>query len=114
MRGDTGVSKYEEQLRQHFGPNVEIVWDIDEVKVSLLPIFFFVPDHLFQNANDRASGVTFLAETTTGCLFGFSMLGEAKTGSPLSSLFNDGIAGLAKNVGKDKFVCVDEFMQDQV
>ncbi len=40
MRGDTGVSKYEEQLRQHFGPNVEIVWDIDEVKVSLLPIFF--------------------------------------------------------------------------
>jgi hypothetical protein len=98
LRGEESVSKFEDQLKQRFGDKIDIVWNVEEVK----------------GAHDRASGVTFLAESDSGNLFGFSVLGEAKSGSPLSSLFADGIAGLIRNVGTDKFVCVDEYMQDQV
>ncbi len=55
-----------------------------------------------------------VAASDTGCLFGFSALGESKTGASLASLLPEAAEGLLRNVGTDGFVCVDEFLQDQL
>ncbi len=55
-----------------------------------------------------------VAESDTGCLFGFSALGEAKTGSALAALLPEAIDGLLRNIGTDKIACCDEFLQDQL
>ena len=78
--------------------DVSIIWNLEKVA----------------GARDRAAGVTIVAETDSGIMFGYSELAEGKSLKKLSVLIPEAIKGLLRNISNDKFVCVDEFLQDQL
>lgn len=65
-------------------------------------------------ASDHACGVTCVAESESGFLFGFTEL-EEKSNEPLSALVTRAFGTLAARIpSQDRFICVDEYLQDQL
>lgn len=88
-----------ELVAKRYGPAVECVLQLEAVK----------------GASDRACGVTAVAESEGGLLFGCTELAEDKSREPLLALISKALDSLLHNAPpQEHWVCVDEYLQDQL
>jgi RNA 3'-terminal phosphate cyclase (ATP) len=94
---DFNEAAYTATLKKRFGAELVVEYAVQEIK----------------GARDRACGIMIEGQTDSGMLFGHTEL-CGKSLEKIHVLMERCLDGFSRNIGEDGFVCVDEYMQDQL